>query len=156
MPSDSGSKESGGGVLDRINRLLTKSDLIKLKELHSKLSRYSYDLADNVEHLACYLCGEDEECSVSVKGTDERIVVKPEIRLETLVGEKQEIKPKIGNISYEYITEDAEQKEKDLELFNKRKEFISEKEKYTREDILGFEIKLRNKDIRKYKTYLDE
>ncbi|MBD3355286.1 hypothetical protein GF361_04850 [Candidatus Woesearchaeota archaeon] len=157
MPNDSGMQESGGGVLDRIHDNLIQEDIDSLVELHHTLSREGgYQLANKLKHLVCHIYG--------INNKKSPIYVETEINLETTLGSRI-LHPLKEHETYDPRSAgyDEQKQARDIELFNRRKGFLRHLEEkglvegnYPRDDILKFEVYLRNEDINLHKYYLTE
>lgn len=154
--------ENKSDSLDRINQVLTIDDISRLKEMHHSLEAKGYDLANDVEHLACYLDkGNNPGCSVNIEGTEKKIYVKPEFRLDTPLGSSErEIIRSEDHPDYDpgSVGNDPAKQSIDLEQYHARSEFIDLEyhEGMKREEILDFELGLRQKDIRDHRLFLYE
>lgn len=157
MPIDSEKQESGGGVLDRIQDSLIQEDLDSLVELHNYLSKEGgYQLANKLKHLVCHV--------YDINNKINPIYVETEINLETTLGSKV-LHPLKEHETYNPCSAgyDEQKQARDIELFNRRKGFLRHLEEkglvegnYPRDDILEFEVFLRNEDIDLHKYYLTE
>lgn len=145
---------------DRITRFLTEEDVNRLRDLHYELAPKHYDLAEDIEHLGCYLGnGPNASCSMNIDGTDKKIIVKPELRLETRLADSRIPIQRIeDHPDYDphSVGGDSEKQRIDAELFEERRSYIEEigHDDIVREDILSLEIRMRNKDVRDHRLYL--